>query len=223
MMEQLWTMVAKDLTCELRARRAWPAMCLLGIVLAFLFSLEFDLRAAEKLRIVAGFQWLTACFATVIMVGQSFALEREDGCWATLLHYPVSPVVLYLSKLLVNAISLALLQCILIPAIALWSNIPLATHLWQLAAVVLLGNLAMAAIATLVGGLGVASRERDNTAALLALPLLLPVVLAASAATRLALEASIGPAWWRWMQLLGAMAVIFVTAGTLLFEFVIEE
>ncbi|MFV2067107.1 MAG: heme exporter protein CcmB [Pirellulales bacterium] len=223
MAEQLWSIVVKDLTSELRARQVWPAMLLLGVVVAFLFSVEFNLLPGEKLHVVGGFQWLTVCFATVITLGQTFALEREEGCWTSLLLYPVSPVVLYLSKLVMNLISLTLLQCALVPLIALLSNVPLFEHPWQLTLIVLLGNLGMASVATLIGALGVGLRQSGNLAALLALPLLVPVVLAASAATRLMVEESAGPEWWRWIRLLGTFAIVFVTTGMVLFEFVIEE
>ena len=37
------------------------------------------------------------------------------------------------------------------------------------------------------------------------------------------LEHDFGPAWWRWVQLLAGFAIVFVTAGIVLFEFAVEE
>jgi hypothetical protein len=51
----------------------------------------------------------------------------------------------------------------------------------------------------------------------------IPLVLGAAEATRLAIEHDFGPNWWRWMQLLAAFAIVFVTAGTVLFEYAIED
>jgi len=220
---QLWSIVVKDLTSECRARQLWPAMWLLGVVVAFLFSVEFDGLPGEKLQLVGGFQWLTVCFATVLTLDQTFSLERADGCWTSLLLYPVSPVTVYVGKLLVNLVSLTLLQCVLVPLIVLLSNVPLLAHPWQLALIVLLGNLGMASVATLIGALGIGLRQSGNLAALLALPLLVPVVLGASAATRLVVTESMGPEWWQWVRLLSTFATVFVTTGMVLFEFVIEE
>jgi len=58
---------------------------------------------------------------------------------------------------------------------------------------------------------------------LVVLPLAIPVVLGAAECTRLAVQGQTGESWWRWIQLLGAFAVIFTTAGTLLFEYAIED
>jgi hypothetical protein len=30
-------------------------------------------------------------------------------------------------------------------------------------------------------------------------------------------------AWWRWLQLLACFAAVFLTLGTLLFEFIMED
>jgi len=58
---------------------------------------------------------------------------------------------------------------------------------------------------------------------LLVLPLAIPVVLAAAEATRLLGEDGGQLSYWRWIQLLAGFAVIFVTAGTLLIQYVVEE
>jgi ABC-type transport system involved in cytochrome c biogenesis permease component len=58
---------------------------------------------------------------------------------------------------------------------------------------------------------------------LVVLPLVIPVMLAAAECTRLAVESRIDDQWWRWIQLLGAFSIVFVTAGALLFEYAIED
>jgi hypothetical protein len=47
--------------------------------------------------------------------------------------------------------------------------------------------------------------------------------LGVAEATRLAIEHDFSADWWRWMQLLACFAVVFVTAGIVLFEFAIED
>ena len=58
---------------------------------------------------------------------------------------------------------------------------------------------------------------------LLILPLVIPVLLAAAEATRLLIESRADETWWRWVQLLGVFVIVFSTAGTLLFEYAVEE
>ena len=51
----------------------------------------------------------------------------------------------------------------------------------------------------------------------------MPVVLAAAEATRLLCENRLDAECWRWVQLLGAMAVVFMAAGAILFDDVVED
>ncbi|MHB1037925.1 MAG: heme exporter protein CcmB [Pirellulales bacterium] len=223
MAAKIWWMISKDLVSEWRARRAWPAMLLLGMVVAMVFSLEMDLPADQKPRIVGGLLWLAIFFAGMLALDRSFAAEREDGCWEGLLLYPVPPATVYLAKLVVNVIALAAVQCVLVPLFVVLSDVPLLARPWPLVAVAILGNVGIAAVGTLVSALAAGIRQNANLAVLLVLPLVIPVVLAAAEATRLIAQDDLGAAWWQWIQLLAAFAVIFTTAGTVLFEFVAEE
>ncbi len=220
---KIWWMVHKDLVSEYRARQAWPAMLLLGVVVAFLFGVQMDLLPNEKQQIVGGLHWLAVFFAGVVALGRSFASEHEDGCWETLKLYPTGPVSIYLSKLIVNVVALAALQCVLVPLFVVLVDVPLLAHPGPLVVVVLLGNLGIAAVGTLLGAVCSSVRQTGSLLALLVLPLSLPAVLAASEATRLTAAGQIGPEWWRWVQLLGAFAIVYITAGMVLFELVTED
>ena len=81
----------------------------------------------------------------------------------------------------------------------------------------------MAAVGTLVSFLAAGSGKSGSLLVLVVLPLVIPVLLAAAECTRLVVENRIDEQWWRWVQLLGAFAVVFVTAGTLLSEYASED
>lgn len=221
MIRNAWWILHKDLISEWRAARAWPTMLLLGIVVALVFSLQMQLLPQQKQQILGGLLWLAVFFAGLTAVDRSFAAEREEGCWEGLKLLPVPPNVVYLAKLAVNFTALTLLECLLIPLFFLLSGVPLLPHLGSLLPVAGLANLGLAAVGTLVGALTCGGRS--SLLAPLVLPLGLPVVLAAAECTRLAVEGPVGEPWWRWCQLLGAFAVIFTTAGTLLFQYAIED
>jgi heme exporter protein B len=220
---KLWWIVHKDLVSEWRARQAWPAMLVLGVVVVFVFSLQMDLLPEQKPALVGGLLWLAIFFAGVFALDRSFAAEREAGCWDALKLYPVSPSLVYLGKLLVNVITLAALQCVLIPLFVALADVPLLAHPGAMIAVAALGNLGIASVGTLLSALAAGIRRSGNLTALLILPLVIPVVLAAAEATRLAMIGDFGPEWARWIQFLAAFAIVFITAGTVLFEFVVEE
>ena len=222
-MARLWWMIHKDLLSECRARRVWPAMLLFGAVVALVFSIQMDLAPEQRRRMVGGLLWLATFFAGTLAIDRSFASEREDGCWEGLLTYPISPTVIYLAKLAVNVVALAALQCVLVPLFVVLSDVPLLAHPGAMLLVALLGNLGIAALGTLLSALAGGIRHGGNLLALLMLPMAVPVVLASAEATRLVAQGDFGVQWWRWIQLLGAFAIIFITAGTLLFDFLVED
>lgn len=223
MLAKLWWMIHKDLVSEYRARRVWPGMLLFGMVVALVFGIQMDVAADQKRRMVGSLLWLATFFAGMLAVDRSFASEREEGCWEGLLLYPISPSAIFLGKLAVNVVALAALQAVLIPLFVVLSDVPLLAHPGAMLLVALLGNLGIAALGTLLSALAAGIRHSGNLLALLALPMAVPVVLASAEATRLMTQGDFGAEWWRWVQLLGAFAVIFVTAGVLLFDFLVED
>lgn len=222
-MAHLWWIFHKDLITELRARRVWPAMLVTGILVAFVFSMQMDLLPHQKQRIVGGLLWLAILFAGMTAIDRSFASELADGCWDNLQLYPVSPTIVYLAKLLANMVALGVLQCLLIPLFGLLADLPLRERAWQILLVAVLGNLGLVSVGTLLSALATAIGRSGNLLTLMVLPLVIPVVLAAAEATYLLTQGPIGAAWWRWINLLGVFAVIFITAGAVLLEFAIED
>ena len=220
---QIWWMIHKDLVSEWRSQRAWPAMILLGIVVAVVFSLQIDLPFEYKRQIAASLLWVAIFLAASLSLDRSFALEREDNCWQALLLYPISPSSVYLAKLVVNIVWLAALQCVLIPLFTVLTDVPLLSHPWAMAVVALLGNLAIASAGTLLGALATRIHKGANLTVLLALPMAIPVVIAAAEATRLSAEGQIDRSWWDWNGLLAVFAATFIVAGTVLMDFVAEE
>lgn len=223
MTAQIWWMIHKDLLSEWRSRRAWPAMILLGIVVAVVFSVQMDLPAEYKRQMAASLLWVAIFLAASIGLDRSFALEGENGCWQALLLYPVSPSAVYLAKLVVNVVWLAALQCVLIPLFVVLTDVPLLCRPWAMILVALLGNLGIAAAGTLLSALAARVHKGTNLTVLLALPMAIPVVLAAAEATRLVIEGRLDQVWWDWNGLLAAFAAIFVVAGAVLMDFVAEE
>ena len=223
MIAHFWWIVHKDLLSEFRTRRAWPAMLLLGVVVALVFSIQMDLLPHQERRLVGGLLWLAVFFAGMTAVDRSFAAEREEGCWQGMRLLPLSPGTVYLAKLVVNVIALLALECLLIPLFFLLSDIPLLAHAGPMLLIAALASPALAAVGTLVSALATGSGRSGSMLVLVVLPLVTPVVLAAAECTRLAVMGQIDEPWWRWIQFLGAFAVIFTVAGTLLFEYEIED
>ncbi|MCC6125592.1 MAG: heme exporter protein CcmB [Pirellulales bacterium] len=223
MVAKLWWMIHKDLVSEWRARRAWPSMLLFGTVVALTFGAQIEPLSQWKAQISGSLLWLAIFFAGMLAIDRSFAAEREEGSMDGLSLYPISSEAVFLAKLAVNAIALGALQAVLIPLFIVFCDAPLAAHPWAMLLVAMLGNLGIASVGTLLSALTSGTRHSGSMLALLALPLAIPVLLAASKATQCLGGAQIDADCWRWMQLLGAFAVVFSIAGMLLFDFARED
>jgi heme exporter protein B len=198
-------------------------MLLLGLVLVILLEMQTDLGVQEKQRVVSGMLWLDVFFAGNLIVDRAVAAEREEGCWRSLLLYPVSPATIFFAKVTVTVLALLLLECVLVPAFILFSNVPLLAHPWWFVTVALLANLGYASVGVVISALTAQHSQRSSLLPLLLLPLMTPVILAAAAATGFLIDAELNGQWWRWLQLLGCFAVAFTTLGALMFEFVVED
>jgi heme exporter protein B len=220
---QISWLVQKDLVSAYRARRVWPETFQLGVLVAILFGLQIELPGEHQRRIAGVLLWFAILFASLPTLERSFASEREDDCLDGLFVAPVSRTAVYLAKLLVNLIVLSTLEVLLIPLWVALLGVPLLAAPAAMALVAILATLGIAAVGTLLSAILSGLGPRTGGLALLILPLLLPVMLAASEATRLIEEHDFGLAWWRWVGLLASFAVVFITAGCVLFEFAIGE
>lgn len=217
-----WWLVHKDLLRELRAPRIWPAMLLLGIVLALIIEMQIELPREQKQSLVGGLFWLAVFFAGTVALDRSFSGEREEGCLQALLLYPVAPGTVFLAKTTANFLALCCLDLVLVPAFEVFSDVSLFSRPGPFVAVVLVSNLGFAAVGTLVSALTNAHSQRGSLLVLLLLPLVSPVILGAAQATRSLMAGELDE-WWRWGQLLSCFAATFVALGTLMFEFVVED
>jgi heme exporter protein B len=223
MLTKFYWMVTKDLVSEYRARQVWPAMLMLGVLVSFLFSAQLDAIVEGRSWIVGMLIWLAIYFAGVLALHRTFAMEQEEGCWDALRIYPVNASWIYLAKFTVNFLTLATLQAVVLLLFMIFSNVPLLEHPLQIFVITVLGNVGLTSVGTLLGGVWAVNRQGTSMLAFLTLPLAIPVLMAASEATRLTLGHESGPLWWRWVGLLTVFAVVFVTAGIVLFELLIED
>ena len=198
-------------------------MLLLGILVAVIFSLQLDLPSQQIPAAAGTMLWLATLFGGLVAVERTSACEEQNGCWQALSLYPLSPSTIYFAKLIVNVVALLALESVLVPLFVILTDVSWFQHPWAIALVVVLGSVGIAAVATLISSLTHGLRQRGVILSLLGLPLLLPLVLSAAEATRLIAENDLGVAWWRWVQLLGAFAVVFTTTGVVLFGFLAEQ
>jgi heme exporter protein B len=217
-------LLRKELTLELRTRESIPAMVLFSIAtyVVFHFGLDRDRVAGD---LASGVLVVTLLFAGILGVNRLFVAEHEQGGFDGFLLAPVDRTAMLVAKAVTLFGFLCVVELVALPAFALLLLGPSLTQaLGQLVLVLLLTNAGIAVIGTLVAALAIQTRARDLIVPLLALPLLVPVVLAAArSATPLLQDGGAGPLPGNWIAILAIYDLLFALIAYAVFDFLLED
>jgi heme exporter protein B len=215
--------LAKDLTSELRTLRSLPAMALFAVTTFVIFHFGLD-RASLSGSLAAGVLWATLLFAAVLGINRLFVAERDEGGFETIRLAPIDRTSLLAAKSAALLIYMLALELVTVPVFALFF-LDSAAALGPLCLVLLLADLGLAVTGTLISAMAVNSRARDLLVPLLLLPLVVPLMIAATGASQHLLEAG-GPAYDRfgtWLAVLGLYDLVFGLVGFAVFDFLLED
>jgi heme exporter protein B len=217
-------LIRKDLRLELRTRESVPAMVLFSVSTFVLFHFGLDRRSLEG-DLAAGVLWVTLLFASVLAMNRLFVAEREEGGFDGFLLAPVDRTALFVAKAALLFAFLVALELVAVPAfVVLLLGPSPGQMLPELLAVLLLADAGIAVVGTLVGALAIQTRARDLIAPLLALPLMVPVVIAAAQATApLLLEGGAEALPGRWLGVLALYDLVFGLLALAVFDFLLED
>jgi heme exporter protein B len=217
-------LVRKDVRLELRTRESVPAMFLFSLSTFVLFRFGLDRETLEG-DLASGVLWVTLLFAAMLGISRLFVADHEEGGLDGFLLAPTDRTALLVAKAVSLFAFLAALEVIAVPAFALLllGPAPGPGTYGQLALLLALADAGIALVGTLVGAIAVQSRARDLLVPLIALPLLIPVVIAAARGTTpLVLEAGARGVEVRWVLVLGLYDLIFGLLAYALFDYLIE-
>ena len=211
--------IANDLRLAWRDRAGWTTAGAFAVIAVLLYSFAFDLAVGDPLPLLPGVLWTTFLFAGVFASGPAAQRDIESGTFDALLLAPVDPVVIYLGKLTANLIALLAIEFAVLAVATTLFGIVLLTA--SVAGIVIVGTAGFVSLTTLLSMLGASTHARGMLLPVLALPLLVPLLLAAVRATggALGLEAGTAP----WTLLLGVFALWSTLIGAILFPLAIER
>ena len=224
MSAEVWRAAAlvagKDLRIERRARVGAQQVAPFALVVLVLFAFAFDANHNLLRQAAPGLFWVAVLFAGVLGVQRSFSVEAADGARDGLRLSGMDPAGIFLGKAAALAVQLVALQAVLLVGVAVLFS----TQLRDAAVLIvtaLVATVGVAAAGTLYGIVAASLRVRETLLPLLLLPVLAPVLLAATKAWSDALTAA--PGAWGWMRVIGVFAVVYVAAGILAFGSLLED
>jgi len=222
-MRTVRALLGKDMALELRTRESVPAMALFSVTTFVIFHFGLDRDTVDG-DLASGVLWVTILFAAMLGINRLFVAEREEGGFDAIRLAPIDRSVLFAAKAAALIIYLAALELVAVPIFALFFLDSVAA-LGPLVSVLLLADLGLAVVGTLISSMAVNSRARDLLVPLVLLPLVVPLMIAASGATEPLLVVG-GPGYHRfgtWLMVLGLYDLIFALVGWAVFDFLLED
>jgi heme exporter protein B len=212
----------KDLAVERRAKEGANALAFFAVLLLFLFYFALGPDGERIRAALPGLFWLAFVLAGVLGLGRAFALERENDCLDGLILTPGDKGAIYLGKLAGTTVLMLAMEVVFVVAAAVFYNLDIWAAVPRLLVVALAGTVGFVAVGTLFAAMTAQLRAREVLLPVLLLPLAVPVLLASVKLTELALAGAGWEAAGPWWRLLLGFDVVFVVAGLLTFEFVLE-
>lgn len=216
--------VRKDLLIELRTRESVPAMVLFALSTFIVFHFGIG-RETLTDELAAGVLWVTLLFAAILGVNRVFVSELEQSRLDGVLLTPVDRTAILIAKAASLSIYLLALELVALPIFALFfSATDFISVLPELVLIALLANLGLAATGCLVAGITVRSRTRELLLPLMMLPLMVPVVIAASQASApFFAENAQSQDLARWLLLLGLFDTVFSLLAFAVFDYLLDD
>ena len=216
-------LLRKELRLELRTPQSVPAMALFSVVTFVVFHFGLQ-RGSVAGDLAAGVLWVTLLFAAMLGIARLFVADHEEGGFDGFLLAPVDRTALLVAKALALLAFLAVVEVIAVPAFVVMLLGPPARAVHELVLVLVLADVGIAVVGTLVAALATQTRARDLLVPLLALPLLLPVVIAATKATTpLFVAGGAAGLPGRWLAILGLYDLVFALLAFAVFDFLLED
>jgi heme exporter protein B len=212
----------KDLLIESRTGEVVTTSGFFALLVVVTASLSFYGGPQTKHLVAAGVMWLSIAFATVLALTRTWQRERDEGALDGLLAAPLSRSAMFAGKALGLWVFVLVVECVVIPATAIFFSIDLFQLGPGLLVITLFATPGLAATGTLFGAMTVRTKARDLILAIVLFPLLSPTLLAAVVSTRELLNSVPLAELWDYLKLMGVFDLTFIAGGLALFGILAE-
>lgn len=212
----------KDLTTELRGKAGFNGVAALGVTILILLGLALGPDGQALRNAAVGAVWIATLFAGVLAFNRSFQVELESGALEALLQYPGPRWPIFAGKLLGNLVFVGMMILIVVPVGIVLFGVSVGSRWPELLGVLCLGIVGVVVLGTFYASMASRSRAREVLLPLLLFPMLVPVLVASTTASRALIGDDLMHEAGAWIRLLLVFDVVFLVATFLAFEHVIE-
>ncbi len=229
----VFAILAKDVLLELRTKDILVTTLVFGLLVIVVFSFALDPTPTMVATVAPGILWVSFTFGGVLGLNRSFGIESARGNLQGLMLAPVGRDAIYFGKFLGNFLFMMGVEVVIYPIFAVLFNLPL--FVYELIPLALLATIAVAAVGTVFSAMAVNTRSREVMLPLLFLPVVVPVIIAATEATGILLREAAtdtSDAWQVlgsdpevsvWIPLLVVFDAVFLVLCPAAFSFIVED
>ena len=221
MLKLALALCAKDLRIVLARSAGLAQALLLGLLLAFLFSLLLEAGDRLSPQAAATMFWLASAFCQVLVFNMLYSLEEENGSRLGLLTLPVPSQGIWLGKALAGLLLILAAQLVFLPETFVFLGQSAGEEPVPALIGLLLTDVGMAASGSLLGALSVGRAGRESLLSIVLFPLMIPLLLAGIQLGATGFNPDPMPDGPQdWIGLAAAFDAVFLAAGLALFPFV---
>lgn len=211
----------KDLRVEVRSRVILNQVAPFALLVLVLFAFALDPDTGVLDRATAGLFWVAVLFSALLALQRAFTIEATDGNRDALRLSGMEPAGIFLGKVGAVTVQVVALEVLLfIGVVVLYGTDVAGAALLVVTAVI--ATVGVAAAGSVYGVLAAGLRVRETLLPLLLLPVVAPVLIAATRAFEEALGGQAAEGW-PWVGLLAGFAAVYALFGAFAFGPLLEE
>ncbi|MFT5833205.1 MAG: heme exporter protein B [Cognaticolwellia sp.] len=216
-MSEIWFLLKKDITLELRQKYA-----ISGIIL-YVFSTVFVVYLAFiqlEPRVWNTLFWIIILFASVNAVNKSFT--QESGYRALYYYSIANPIAVIVSKMIYNTLLLSFLTLLTFGFLSLIAGNPV-KDLQLFITTIFLGSVSLAITLTFISSIAVKANNSATLMAVLSFPIVIPILITLIKLSAVSLRLIQDTSYGQDIVSLLAIDLILISVAFILFPFVWKD
>jgi heme exporter protein B len=212
----------KELRVEFRNKQTVNSFIILSVLIMAAFRFAFSVTEPPVGDVAAPILWVSIFFAGMLALSPTWKREVEQGTRDGLRVAPIAPSDVYLGKLLANLVVVFALEAVVVAVFLAF--FPGTSPDWPaLVAVLVLGTVGFVALGNLISAISSNLAQSEVMLPVLLVPLLLfTVVISCVGATARVFTGATVLEIGDELRFLAAFALVYIAAGYLSIEYVLE-
>lgn len=217
MLSEIWFLLRKDITLELRQKYAISGILLYVLSTVFVVYLVF---VQLNPRVWNAMFWIIILFASVNAVTKSFM--QESGYRALYYYSIANPIAVIISKIIYNVLLLSFLTLLTFGFLSLVTENPV-KDMQLFLTTMFLGSVGLAITLTFISSIAVKANNSATLMAILSFPIVIPILITLIKLSAVSLRLIRDTSYGQDILSLLAIDLILVSVAFILFPFVWKD